>query len=30
MEYVEGKTLDGLIGRKGLKLKEALNYAIQI
>jgi Tol biopolymer transport system component/predicted Ser/Thr protein kinase len=30
MEYVEGKTLDGLIGRKGLKLNEALKYAIQI
>ena len=30
MEYVEGKTLDGLIGRKGLKLNESLNYAIQI
>ena len=30
MEYLEGKTLDGMIGRKGLKLDEALNYAIQI
>jgi len=30
MEYVEGKTLDESIGRKGLKLKEALKYAIQI
>jgi serine/threonine protein kinase/Tol biopolymer transport system component len=30
MEYVEGKTLDGLIGRKGLKLNKALNYAIQM
>jgi serine/threonine protein kinase len=30
MEYVEGKTLDGLIGRKGLKLSEALKYAVQI
>ena len=30
MEYVEGKTLDELIGRNGLKLNEALNYAIQI
>ena len=30
MEYVEGKTLDELIGRKGLKLNEALKYAIQI
>jgi serine/threonine protein kinase/tetratricopeptide (TPR) repeat protein len=30
MEYVEGKTLDGLIGRKGMKLNEALKYAVQI
>ena len=30
MEYVEGKTLDELIGRKGLKLNEALKYAVQI
>ena len=30
MEHVEGKTLDGLIGRKGLKLSEALKYAVQI
>jgi serine/threonine protein kinase len=30
MEYVEGRTLDELIGRKGLKLDEALQYAIQI
>jgi Tol biopolymer transport system component/tRNA A-37 threonylcarbamoyl transferase component Bud32 len=30
MEYVEGKTLDELIGRKGMKLNEALKYAIQI
>ncbi len=30
MEYVEGKTLDESIGRKGLKLNEALKYAIQI
>ena len=30
MEYVEGKTLGELIGRKGLKLSEALKYAIQI
>ena len=30
MEFVEGKTLDELIGRKGLKLNEALKYAIQI
>jgi len=30
MEYVAGRTLDGLIGRKGLPLKEALTFAIQI
>src|SRR5579862_477202 len=30
MEYVAGKTLDKLIGRKGLRLTEALRYAIQI
>jgi serine/threonine protein kinase len=30
MEHVEGKTLDALIGRKGLKLSEALKYAVQI
>jgi Tol biopolymer transport system component/predicted Ser/Thr protein kinase len=30
MEYVEGKTLDQLIGRKGLRLTEALGYASQI
>ena len=30
MEYVEGKTLDEMIGRKGLKLNEALKYAIPI
>ncbi|HVP48382.1 MAG TPA: protein kinase, partial [Bryobacteraceae bacterium] len=30
MEYVAGKTLDQLIGRKGLRLNEALKYAIQI
>src|SRR5260370_1608691 len=30
MEYVSGKTLDKLIGRKGLRLNEALRYAIQI
>jgi len=30
MEYVDGKTLDELIGRKGLKLNEALRVAIQI
>jgi eukaryotic-like serine/threonine-protein kinase len=30
MEYVHGKTLDKLIGRKGLRLNEALRYARQI
>jgi eukaryotic-like serine/threonine-protein kinase len=30
MEYVAGKTLDRLIGRKGLRLNEGLRYAIQI
>jgi serine/threonine protein kinase/Tol biopolymer transport system component len=30
MEYVAGKTLDQLIGRKGLKLGETLKYGIQI
>ena len=30
MEYVAGKTLDQLIGRKGLPVNEALRYAIQI
>ncbi len=30
MEYVAGKTLDQLIGRKGVHLNEALKYAIQI
>jgi Tol biopolymer transport system component/predicted Ser/Thr protein kinase len=30
MEYVAGKTLDEMIGRKGLKLSEALRCAIQI
>jgi Tol biopolymer transport system component len=30
MEYVSGKTLDQLIGRKGLPLREALKYALQI
>ena len=30
MEYIAGKTLDRLIGRKGLRLNEALGYAIQI
>jgi eukaryotic-like serine/threonine-protein kinase len=30
MEYVEGRTLGALIGRKGLKLGEALKYSVQI
>jgi eukaryotic-like serine/threonine-protein kinase len=30
MEYVAGKTLDRIIGRKGLGLNEALGYAIPI
>ena len=30
MEYVEGKTLDQLIGRKGMKLKDTLACAVQI
>src|SRR3954452_18997294 len=30
MEYVPGKTLDQLIGRKGLRLSDALRYAVQI
>ena len=30
MEYVAGKTLDQLIGRKGLQMQQALKYAIQI
>jgi serine/threonine protein kinase len=30
MEYVEGKTLDQLIGRRGLGLNEALGYAVQV
>jgi hypothetical protein len=30
MEHVEGKTLGALIGHKGLKLSEALKYAVQI
>jgi serine/threonine protein kinase len=30
MEYVAGKTLDELIPRKGLRLNEALKYAIQM
>src|SRR5579862_4647357 len=30
MEYVAGKTLDRMIGRKGMRLNDALRYAIQI
>jgi len=30
MEYVDGRTLDDMIGRKGLRLGEALKYAIQV
>src|SRR5436190_18985245 len=30
MEYVPGKTLDQLIGRKGLHLNETLKFAVQI
>lgn len=30
MEYVDGRTLNELIGHKGLKLSEALKHAIQI
>jgi eukaryotic-like serine/threonine-protein kinase len=30
MEYVRGKTLDQLIGRKGLPLNTALKYTVQI
>jgi serine/threonine protein kinase len=30
MEYVPGKSLDRLIGRKGLGLREALHYSIQV
>jgi serine/threonine protein kinase len=30
MEYVEGKTLDQLIGRKGMRLNEALGFAVQV
>ena len=29
MEYVTGKTLDQLIGRRGMKLNDAVRYAIQ-
>jgi len=30
MEYVDGKTLEELIGRKGLPVRETLKYAVQI
>ena len=30
MEFVPGKTLDQLIGRNGLALRDTLNYSIQI
>jgi len=30
MEYVQGKTLDQLIGRKGLRLTDVLKYASQV
>ncbi len=30
MEYVEGKTLDARIGHHGMRLAEALTYAVQI
>jgi len=30
MEYVPGKTLDQLIPRKGMRLNEALKYAVQV
>ena len=30
MEYVDGKTLDQVIGRRGLRLAETLKYAVQI
>jgi Tol biopolymer transport system component len=30
MEYVSGRTLDRLIGRKGLHVEDALRYAVQI
>jgi serine/threonine protein kinase len=30
MEYVAGRTLDRLIGRKGVPLKEALHFAVQV
>jgi Tol biopolymer transport system component/predicted Ser/Thr protein kinase len=30
MEFVDGKSLDELVGRRGLKLNDALGYAVQI
>ena len=30
MELVEGQSLDEIVGRRGLKLNEALGYAVQI
>jgi eukaryotic-like serine/threonine-protein kinase len=30
MEFIDGKTLDELVGRKGLHLSEALRFAAQI
>jgi len=30
MEFVQGRTLDQILGRKGLKLGEALGYAVQM
>ena len=30
MEYIDGRTLDDLIGQKGLRLGETLKYAIQV
>src|SRR6185295_2609778 len=30
MEYVEGQTLEALIGRRGLRLKDTLKYCVQI
>ncbi len=30
MEYVDGRTLEDLVGRKGLKLTDALKYGVQI
>ena len=30
MEYVAGKTLDQIIGRKGVRVSEALRYSVQI